>query len=237
MRIPLNDVATAAECFRYYNFLKESHKIHVPKLWEIAEYCAKRGYLSEMRSGFKSEWRQIVGWVDKAVFKSVDIEDEESYKQGRKDAETILKFLREWYLKTYRKEDYPSYMDITLSHEFTRSCVFAAIPIIKVEDKHPTIMVFSDVATNVRQLYNSIRYRGLQWLVSKELNCSTVALEHYYFGPQGALVKTKMFAREKENKRTEETIRQVSSLITLGADWPSVTEQCNLCAFNGRCKL
>ena len=50
-----------------------------------------------MNTGFKVDWRRIVGYVDKLVFQNVDVNDTSSFEKGRKRSEYILKFLSRWY--------------------------------------------------------------------------------------------------------------------------------------------
>lgn len=236
MRIPLNDITAASKCFRYHNFLKKSTLASIPSAPDIALSTIKKCYVRGSETGHRATWRAIVGWVDKDVFRPIDVTDKEAFKKGKKIAERILSFLSKWYNKIYLKENVSIFTNVPIEGEVNRDVIYSVVPIVKVEET-PVIVVVSDVATKRRELYNRIDIRALQWMLSEHLNVDTVAVNHLWIGPDGAMKKTTLYADEEAHTRTKSSIGQIASLIRMGADWPSVTDMCKSCPFVQRCKL
>lgn len=236
MRIPLNDILAASECFRYLSFLKDSSLVTVERPVDISARVINKCYVRSSQSGFKASWRLIVGWVDKLVFRRVEVSNREAFDAAKKISEKVLIFLSAWYKKIYIPEHFHTVTDVPLEEELGSHVIFATAPIIKIA-KYPTIVMIDDVAVTMGRLYNNIEVRGLQWMVAKALDCGTVAVEYLYMGKTGVLDNRTMYAKADDHVRTRSSIAQVASLISMKADWPSVTDQCLTCPFAARCKL
>lgn len=195
-----------------------------------------KAYARTIESGFKPEWRRIVGWVDRLVFQDVDINDTESFETGKQRAEQVLRFLRTWYDKIMLPEHVYAYAHIALEKEIGRHVVTDVIPVIKLGEK-PTILSVSDVVQADWQLYNDIVVRGQALLVASELECESVAYQRLTMGSRGGFTEQTIHIDSKGHERTRQMLTQLATVIDAGADWPSYSDHCNSCPFKRRCMI
>lgn len=237
MRVPLSDIKAVSQCPAYYTLLKQAPKKPAPLLAQIAEGVIKKAYINTADTGFRLTWRNIVAHVDRKVFKNINVEDAEEYKTGKATSEYILSFLQQWYHKMYLVEEAIGYAGIDLTAEVDGHVITATAPIIKLGDG-ATVMRVSNVVYTIGQLYNDIGMRGLLWFASEALDCEAIAGQHLAIGPQGGWMKPAEVKIDKnDHRRAKKAILQALSLIEAGIEFPSVTERCNVCPFQRRCRL
>lgn len=237
MIVSLDQLSLASKCLRRYNYTKDP----APQETEdarIAQAVVQRCYLKVARSGFKADWRKVVGWTDKLVFKDMNVDDTEAFRAGRRRSETILRWLTRWYNEIYLPEQSETWVNLSLSHDFPRFTVEGVAPVVKLEKDTPTVsLVSSKVVNGVTPLYNDLRLRGLMWIIGEALESDSVRLEYLSIGEQGGFEVTEIFTDQEANARTAQMAEHVGSLIMCEVNYPSVSEQCNSCEFRRRCRI
>lgn len=235
MRISLSQIKAGSKCFRYLEYLATYRLPPEDEDIQIIREVITKTYRVTMETQWKVPWKRILGWVDASIFKDVDISKEMAFEEAKKKVERILTFLTKWYAE-YLEEQKATYINIPLEHACGHSLIYGEAPLVQVGET-PTIILIEKIARNVTGLYNDIEIRGLQWMLAAALEVETVEVKCLQVGPGGSMQTIQTYAGEKEHKRTRDAIRQVASLIELGANYQSVTEMCNSCPFKGRCKL
>lgn len=238
MELNLRQIKDASQCYRYYRYLEKGVRAPQSSLLTQAESVIKRAYLRGAQTDFRASWKTIVGWVDTAIFKELDVTDEEQFKIGRSQSEIILLFLSKWYNEVYMKEDVVGFPDVPLKSEIDWFCCLIkdTAPIIKTTDP-PTIITFSDIVRSEFRLYNDISIRGLAWLASEALGCGKVAVDEIAMGERGAMTVTSTTLDRLAHERARKMIKDVVNMIVAGVNYPSVTEKCSTCPFLRRCSI
>lgn len=232
----LDQISNASECLKFHSFMEGITEAPVTKLVSVAEGIMQKCYLSATETGYRSNWRQIVGWVDTAVFRGVATENEEAFEQAKNLAESILSFLRGWYENIFLLEHCSGYANLTLEQVVQGVTIWGRIPLIKLTET-PTLVYIDDIATTESQMYNDIKIRGLLWLISEALDCEIVTAQHFAIGPRGGITVGAIEANQQDHERAVQMIASVALLIKNGYKYPSVTEKCNTCPFKRRCRL
>lgn len=196
----------------------------------------KRSFLREKQYEQKTDWRRIVGWVDREVFKDVDVLDNKQFEDARRRAEHILLPLQKWYKDIYRKTDKLHFVDIPFEVTIASHQITDSPDLISLEDR-PVITLVEDIVSNEIQLYNSIRVRGLGWLVCKLLKIEKVTINHLAIGPKGFLDSTVITCDKKTNERVESVILSIADSMSRGIYYPSKTAMCDSCIFRKGCYL
>lgn len=237
MIVSLDQISLASKCLRRYSYSTD-YSIQETEEARIALAVLQRAYLKASRTGFKADWRRLVGWVDKLVFKDIEMSDTQSFQEGRKRSEHILRWLTRWYHKIHLPEQSEAWTNLALSHDFSRFTVEGTAPIVKLTEDVPTVMVASSKLVNgVTPLYNDIRLRGLMWMLGESLDADSIRLEYISIGEQGGFEVTEIFTDQEANRRTAKMAEYVGSLIMCEVDYPSVSDQCNSCEFRRRCRI
>jgi hypothetical protein len=236
MRIQLHEIAQASKCMRYYQFVKDVQLPSKPKQVSVTEKVIKKCYLQDSATGFKVQWRTIVGWVDSLVFKNINILSDEGFELAKKTSEYILSFLRIWYKTYYLKEQSIAYPDIALECSFSEHLVVGIVPIIKLNED-PVVVIVDDIVYNETQLYNSIYHRGLAYMVANSLDNPNISIQYMAMGVRGGSDIVQIKIGEDEHLRTAKMLSNISTMIAAKIDFPSVTQMCQACPFSRRCKL
>jgi hypothetical protein len=153
VRISLDDISLFIQCPRYYFLLKkESYVFPSSRRLSIIERMIARAYTRRTDYETKSEWRSIVGWVDKEVFKDVDIADEKAFEAARKLSESVLLFLQKWYEFDYIRSSAPAYVGIPVCYDFGDVIVESRVPLIQMEDV-PVITYIDEIDYDELRIY------------------------------------------------------------------------------------
>lgn len=235
MRITLEQIKAASQCLRYYEFSQDLVEVEEDEDLKIVKKVIQKAYRVAMETEWKVEWRKILGWVDYEIFREVDISDSKAFKRSKKRVEKLLKFLGKWH-DTYLKEQKYIYTNFPLEASAKYSIIAGKAPILKI-GKMPTVVYIGKIARLARELYNDIEIRGTLWLIAKALDVDKVEAKWIAMGVDGKYEESKIIMGRKQNKQTLKVINQISSLIELGFNYPSVTKMCNSCPFVPRCKL
>lgn len=237
MQIPLTDLQAASQCFRYYHFLKTVATKPTNQLTYITQKVIQKCYIKASETGYKAEWRQIIGWVDTQVFASVDIHNDGEYKTAKRQSEYILLFLYKWYRNIYLASTGVGYVNIPIEKSITyRHTVQATVPLVTLEDI-PYLVLIGDKVQTEYSLRKDLYVQGLAWMIADELEVNQIGIQYFCLKVQGGFDVTTYSIKDKQLHRIADVINQVAQLVGSGVDFPSYTEQCELCPFKRRCKI
>ena len=167
-KLSLAQIRNYSICPNFSAFSKDSFPVSFRL--KIIEKVIKSSYLQMMETGFKVDWRRIVGWVDTLVIRGV----EGDISHVKREAEVILVFLQKWYDKDYIVNQELGYVDLELEASVLHSVIEERISLVRVPG--PSLLLLGDKPLTDTQLYNNIYYRGLAWLVYNSISCSEVIL-------------------------------------------------------------
>ena len=236
MRVSLPSLRAFSECPRYYYMLQEVCDSPISKRVSIVISTIKKCYLLAMETGFRASWKSIIGWVDRDVFKDVDISNEESFNAAKMLSEQILNAIHAWYHTLYMKENSHTYIDIDLQAQLEDCMIFDRIDVIQLTSPIQ-VTLFSETSFNVGKMYNDIVVRGRAWLVAKHLDCEDVVVRMVGIGQRGGFSFETLRLGTRDHASLSNSFLQIYTSIKHGINYPSRTEACSSCSFNRRCKL
>jgi len=236
--IDIEDIAHYASCPQYYKFWTQNR----PFLWkpttQIVIDAVKKAYLVAADTGYRAEWRRILGWVNRMAFDGVDVDDECEFKAARSVSEGALLALQGWYDTMYRTENLFAQIDVDVGCSVDNDDVIvrATIPIVKL-DEIPTVMRFTDFVSSKPRIYNDIATRGIAAMLADGCKCDTVRVQHMAIGPRGRLEYEEVQINREAHERALTAIAKIAVLIKAGMVYPSVTDMCTNCTFKKECVL
>ena len=237
MMIPIEHIKAFSECPRYYHFLQTEEGPPIPFRHALLESIIKEATLQAMETGFRMDWKRVVTLVDAEVFADVKVDQPGTYDHARLLAEHILTGVRTWYYDLYLRSNLETFVDVPLKKIIAKHTVHGSAPLIQIGGEVPVITMVFDLGISNHQLYNDLLVRGLAWLVQQELGCEAVKCQGLGIGIKGGLDMTEIYISKEDHLRTEQIIHQIVGMIVTGIDYPSVTNQCQSCMNNLRCKL
>jgi hypothetical protein len=235
MRLTLDEVANFSKCPRYYQNLK-GYVLPKSRRLSIIEKVMRRAYTRRTEYEKKSEWKSITGWIDREVFKDVDIDDEESFQAARKFSESILTFVQKWYEFDYIRSTVPSYIDIPVGYDFVSHIVVGEIPLIHVHET-PMITYIDELDYDSLKIYNNIKVMSWACLLMEQLNIDQIKVRHLFVGPKSGFTWDPATIKRNKCPTTKETVKEIAYSIAAGISYPSYTDMCNGCQFYRRCKI
>jgi hypothetical protein len=235
VRIDLKELKTFSQCPALYYFSKRK-KQPAPFRVVAAERIIKKCLLQAEQTGYRANWRQVVGMVDTAVFKNVDVEDPEQFKHAKQLSEWILKGIQKWYKKIYLQEAHTTYVDIDLTRQVQGHTVVGRAPVVQVREV-PSVTLIKNVGMDVAGMYNDLELRGLSALLSDSVGGSDVYIRNIFVGPLGGFETCSTMISESVNKRALGVLEQVVEVMAKGISYPSITKYCKECQFQRRCVL
>jgi hypothetical protein len=236
VRITLENIYSFSLCPRYYKYSKQSLYPRSKRL-SIVDKVIRRAYARQIEYGRQSQWKSIVGWIDKEVFKDVDINNEQSFFSARKLSENILVFIQKWYQFDYLRNDNPSYIDIPVSYDFGSNVVVDTIPIVQIKQDTPFITYIDELEYDNLKIYNNIRAMGWACTLLDELDINEIHIRHLFIGPNSGISSEPAVIKRDACSRVKETIRQIAISIRADITYPSYTEMCKTCEFKRRCRF
>lgn len=235
MRTTLRSIKEASLCFRRHSLSTQQIDSR-SKEARIAERVIQKSYRRTLESGFKPNWKTIIGWVDSLVFQDLDLNNKEQWDQGKICSEHILVFLNNWYKKILIPEQLLAYPSITISEHLSPGVVESTIPIIKLSDP-VTILSVSNIVQNSWQLYNDIEVRGQMWLVANSLHVDKVTYHRLNIGSRGGTEETIIHMDQKGLDSAAKMIFQVMRQMEMKVNYPVISERCDSCEFKRRCMI
>jgi len=196
----------------------------------------KKAYLRSIETGYRANWRQIMGWIDVKVFKDIDINDQQVFQASRKLAEYCLIAAKKWYEDFYLKEDYYTYIDMTLGIEKGSHYFYESLDGIQLS-KPVKVMVFSRDEITTETMYNDFLMRGKALIVAHNLGYQPIALRVWTIGDYGAFSTYERVIPQCAHKRTLKGAIEVADAIQKRVSYPSRTSACHECPIFRRCRL
>lgn len=236
MRISLDDIQTFSFCPRYYKYSKNSVTSKSKKL-SIIDKVIRRAYLRKAEYNRHSQWKSILGWIDKEVYRNVDMDNEDSFFAARKLSENILVFVQKWYQFDYIRNDNPTYVDIFVSYDFVTNVVYGEIPIIEISEDKPTIKYIDELEYDNLKIYNDIKVMGWAAMLLEELDIEEIGVKHFFVGPRSGISSDPATIKKSLCPRIKETIREIAISIRSDISYPSYTEMCYTCPFRKQCRI
>lgn len=239
MRLTNRQLRAFLECPAYYYFSKDIRYSSVSDQVRIVEDIVKKCCLQAVETGWKADWRRVIGWVDREVFKDVDpeLEYEETFEEAKKLAEHVLKPIQRWYNSFYLDMTSECYVDVDLNHELRYGdFIEARAPVIHLA-MPPSITLVMDVDDSERKMYNNLEIRALAFLLHKQIECGPVQINALQVGPNGGLEQKMFTIAGNSHRRTEKVIGDIFRSIQMNISYPSRTEKCPGCPYFRRCQL
>jgi len=230
-----NDIYNFIKCPRYYKLSRQYKYPISPKL-DIIESVIRKAYTRRTQLNRCSEWRSLVGWVDKKVFKKVDINNEEAFEASRRLSEEILVFLQKWYTFDYVRSLSPVYINTGLLYELGANVVVGKVPFLEA-DEVPTITYFGEKAIDNLKIRSDIRATGWAAYLIEELNLEAINVRHLHIGPDSGILVEPATIKRLKCKEIKEIIHEVAACIAADISYPSFTEMCSSCEFHRKCKI
>lgn len=236
MRISLDDISYFSRCPKLFSLVKDT-SLSVDKRLLVVQQVVQKAYTATIETGFRVQWRRIVGWVDTLIFQDIDINNEESFKVTRIAAEQILSFLMSWYHIIYLNDNAGGFPGVKIEQPVgDRFLVYDFLLAVK-PDNIPTILYIDDINRTRAKIFNDIKLRGQAWLLSKSMGSSEIMLQCLCFKPKGGFGFNEVYIEDKDNQNMEEILLQIASSISCNIDYPSVSEDCNICRLKNRCRI
>lgn len=202
----------------------------------IVNTVIKKAYTVATETGFKAQWRRIVGWVNTSVMHNTDVMDQEQYAVAKQLAEHILKFVQRWYYEIYMEENGVAFTDIKIDSPISTNIIQTTIPIVRVEDV-PTILSIIDKDITHNQLMNNLIACGQMAMLANELNGNIIGFEMLQMGSYGGFNSTIIIRNRQHHDKCLKMLYYLSQSISVGVDYPSVTQKCDVCPLRRKCKI
>jgi CRISPR/Cas system-associated exonuclease Cas4 (RecB family) len=234
VRIPLDDAKHFAKCPKYLSFLRGGYRQTISKRLYIIDKIIKKAYIRRTEYEKKTEWRTITNWIDKIIFKDVDVTNEESFKAARKFSENILTFIQKWYEFDYVRNDNASYVDTPVSYGFNSHVIHGCIPLIHVGEV-PVISYVDEESYDNLKIYKDIKAMSWAFMLLNELSINKVKIKHISIGPGSGFKVEPVSVDKKVCTGIKKALEEIAISISAGVSYPSYTSACNTCSFKRKC--
>ena len=223
MRLSLRDIETYAKCPRLFSYIghKEStleitdrHKI----IYDAYHY---RAFYDK-----SIPWTSIRSQVGRLLFR------EENLRVPRK-VENALAHYSHWY-KNYMKDSRQGIAGVNAFAAIGSNVIYEPIPLTLLKsDKHNASILFvCNEAPTFQEVYDSIYYRGLLWLISNYLE---IEVKQIQFNTISETTKT--FTIHKGHDSIGHIIADIVLSISENRYWPSKGANCINCRYAKECIL
>lgn len=236
MRHTLDDIKAFSFCPRYYSYSKKNtySKSHRAS---IIDKTIRKAYARKAEYNRPSQWKSIIGWMDKEIYKNVDMDNEESFYAARKLAENILEFIQKWYQFDYIRTDNPTYIDIPISYTFPSDVVVGEIPILEVNEDQVLIKYIDELEYDNLKIYNDIKVMSWACWLIEQLDIKEIRVKHIFIGPKSGISSDPAIIKKSFCPRVREMVREIATSIRAGISYPSYTEMCYTCPFKKQCSI
>lgn len=237
MQLSLNDIKIFSRCPASFLFSRKNPIIEVPTLKnKIITNAIKECYMNHAETGFTTNWKKILKYVDEKVFKNIDISNPTEFEKGKKQSEHLLNSIHTWYKRYYLQEDCSAFSNVEVSSTICGCEIKDTIPLVKLTEPL-TILYIDDILVTKVQMYNDLLIRGLAWLLSNQFDGEAIKVEHLLIGKSGSLEVTDILCNKKANDRIENILYNIVKSITYKNFYPSITSACNSCPFLKKCEV
>jgi len=235
VRLDLKDLKIFANCPLAFCFSRKAEKLGRTELEKIVTDIVCKSVMHATETSFCADWRTIVGWVDKEVFKSSDIYEEEHFQAAKKQSEHALLALAIWYEQIYLQWTSEAFTNVPLGVEKSGIFIQGTAPIIHLKNPILCTYIGSNLFKNKKELFNDIEIRGLAWLISDHLKCDEVNLQALCLGKRGGLEITNLTYDSSSLNRTRQYLDNMCRIIKKKYYYPSIGASCYTCDYYNKC--
>ena len=234
-KLNLNQLKEFSLCPAYFWFNINNRPIKNAR-HEVILKTIQKVYLKQSENKTIIPWKKVLEWINKEIFKIVDLTAPNSYERIKKVTESIVLPVNHWYFEIFKKENCVGYINVPLTQSFNGIQIIDKAPIIKTGNKI-TIVTLSEINHSDVRIYNDFISRGMVYLLSKELKNDKINLEHYGIGNEGKFTQVTLRGNKQLNQKMEKVLDSLTASIRLNIKYPSFTSECNSCKFQEKCVL
>jgi len=229
VRVPLNSVADFARCPHFYHLSKsESDTLQTEIIKKVIAKC----YVKRIGYSKKVEWRVLTNWVDKLVFRDVDIFLENSFQAARKISEDILRFMHRWYHTYYIGDDREGFSNIPLECELGYHSICATAPVFLL-DNIPELYIID--TRDIPVLFEDFKLRLYAWLIIRLMEVKKVRIKFFQITERyGMEVRQETFSA-KNVSGMDKYVFHIMDSISRNVDYQSITGLCYHCKCKKKC--
>jgi hypothetical protein len=233
--LTFDDISSFSKCPLYR---EKSKKYLFPKplRLSIVEKVIRKAYIRRTEYEKKAEWKVILSWVDREVFKDVDVSNDEALEAGRKLSESILIFIQKWYQFDYLRTDAPSYPDVPIFYDFGRVLVKGKIPLLTIGDI-PLITYIDETDIDNLEVYRDIKVMAWACALIEQLEVEAVNVRYISIGERSALSEQPATIKKDKCPHVRKIVEQIAASIDAKVCYPSFTAECMTCSFRRGCRF
>ena len=235
MRINLKNLKTFSRCPVAFCFNIKEKTVITTENKHIISNVITKAILQVMETSFRADWKKIINWVDKEIFKNVDIYDLDQYNAAKKNSEYILLALGVWYERVYLQWSSEAFVNVPLGVETSGIFIESQAPVINLMNPIVCTYIGDDLYLTKKEYYNDIEIRGLAWLVSEHLKCDEVTIQCLSLGKRGRLETNVVSFDSNSLKKTFIYINNMCRIIKHKYIYPSISEGCISCKYYSKC--
>jgi len=235
VKIDLKQLKTFSRCPLAFCLDQKNKEDLTTEQERIVSNVISKGILQVMETSYRADWRKIVSWVDREVFKNCNIYCSEQYSAAKKTSEYILMAIGAWYDQIYLQWSTEAFTNVPLGVETSGIFVEGKAAVINLRNPIVCTQINTNVYATKKEHFNDIETRGLAWLVSEHLKCEEVTMQCLSLGKRGKLdINIVKYDRSSLNK-TSRYIDNMCRIIKRKLYYPSITENCTSCKFYEKC--
>ncbi len=236
MKINLKQLKTFSKCpMAFCLSLKGNKEPEITEQERIIGSVISKGILQIMETSYRADWRKIVSWVDKEVFKNCNIYCSEQYSIAKKSSEYILLAMGAWYDQIYLQWSTEAFTNVPLGVETAGIFVEGRAPVINLRNPIVCTQINTNAYGTKKEHFNDIETRALAWLVSEHLNCTEVTMQCLSIGKRGKLDINIIKYDKNSLIKTGRYINNICRIIKRKLYYPSITNECIECKFYEKC--
>jgi hypothetical protein len=235
MRIRLKDLQVFVECPAKDYFNQTALQVPQNRELEIVCQVIEKAYLSITETGFRSEWRRIIAWVDALSFKDINILDDNSFKVGKTTSEHCLNFLHTWYHTMYLKEDITAYIGLELEAQVGSHVLWEKAPIARLGPSGASILVITNSLKKDRELNRDIYARGLAFLLGQATLEDRIEVVFLTMGKEGGFTISDIKTNINSHARIKEKLINMVEAYGKRYTYPNPGDHCQSCIYHWRC--
>jgi hypothetical protein len=228
VRLTVQDIANFSKCPRYYHLYKKIFNPQVDIIKKVISKC----YIKRTEYVKKAEWRVVTSWVDRIVFKDVNVSDKEEFNVARKLSENIIGFLYKWYHKYYLPDWREGFSNVPLERELGSHAV-QGFPLAIILDDEPELWVLDD--RDISYLSKDFELKLFSWLLIDAINVDAIILKYMYISPNYGLEVKKLRVTRDNVRNMNQYAWHIAECISRNIDYPSITAMCYTCEVKNRC--
>jgi hypothetical protein len=234
--ISIQNIVDFSICPRYYSFLKKSVQIPSSKRLELFSHVVKKCYIRRTEYSKKADWRVVMSWVDREVFRNVDITDFEALQSARKLSESILMPLQNWYISEYEGVTSDSFVDVPILYELKGGCIRDSIPVL-IMNKVPTLLSCREDDEVGYFLHRDLSTMSRAWLAMELFDLQKIEVRNIFLGTRSSVATRTSVLTYKACQKTKRYVESIAACLFAGIDYPSQCIMCDECQFRQQCSL